>query len=79
MSEPKKVACVERVMQQSSGLHRTMPIKSAVMVGVGGTLGTGLFLSSGDVLSTVGPWGAIILYIIGGFIAWLMTACLGEM
>ena len=78
MSE-KKVACVERVMQQSKGLHRSMPVKSAVMVGVGGTLGTGLFLSSGDVLSTVGPWGAIILYIIGGVIAWLMTACLGEM
>ncbi len=78
MSE-KKVACVERVMQQSEGLHRSMPVKSAVMVGVGGTLGTGLFLSSGDVLSTVGPWGAIILYILGGVIAWLMTACLGEM
>ena len=44
MSEPKKVACVERVMQQSSGLHRTMPIKSAVMVGVGGTSSLSLFI-----------------------------------
>lgn len=79
MSEPKKVACVERVMSRSQGLHRGMPVKSAVMVGVGGTLGTGLFLSSGDVLSSVGPWGAVILYLIGGFIAWLMTCCMGEM
>lgn len=34
-------------------------IFSAVMVGVGGTIGTGLFLSSGDVISTAGPGGAV--------------------
>lgn len=49
------------------------------MVGVGSTIGTGLFLSSGDVISSAGPGGAIVAYLIGGFIAWLMTSCLGEM
>lgn len=77
--EAKQQTCVERVMSKSTGLKRSMKMKAAVMTGVGGTIGTGLFLSSGDVLSTAGPAGAIILYIIGGIMAWLMTTCLGEM
>lgn len=77
--ESKKPACIERVMSKSTGLNRSMKMKAAVMTGVGGTIGTGLFLSSGDVLATAGPVGAILLYIIGGMIAWLMTCCLGEM
>lgn len=77
MSEKK--TSIERVMEKSQGLQRTMPTKAAVMTGVGGTIGTGLFLSSGDVIATAGPGGAIVMYIIGGFIAWLMTTCLGEM
>lgn len=77
--DTKKQACIERVMSKSTGLTRSMKMKAAVMTGVGGTIGTGLFLSSGDVLATAGPIGAIILYIIGGLIAWLMTCCLGEM
>lgn len=77
--EATKQTCVDRVMSKSTGLKRSMKMKAAIMTGVGGTIGTGLFLSSGDVLATAGPAGAIILYIIGGFMAWLMTTCLGEM
>jgi len=77
--ETNKQTCVDRVRAKSTGLTRSMKMKAAVMTGVGGTIGTGLFLSSGDVLATAGPAGAIILYIIGGFMAWLMTTCLGEM
>ena len=46
-------------MEVSTGLQRTMKTKVAVMVGVGSTIGTGLFLSSGDVLATAGPGGAV--------------------
>ena len=75
----KKQTSIERVMAASTGLKRSMSTKAAIMVGVGSTIGTGLFLSSGDVISTAGPGGAIVAYIIGGIIAWLMTSCLGEM
>ncbi|MEG0729669.1 MAG: amino acid permease [Anaerovoracaceae bacterium] len=75
----KKQTSVERVMSRSSGLKRTMKTKSAVMVGVGSTIGTGLFLSSGSVISTAGPGGAVLAYLIGGIIIWLMTSCLGEL
>lgn len=78
MSE-KKQTSVEKVMSASTGLQRTMSTKAAIMVGVGSTIGTGLFLSSGDVISTAGPIGAVIAYIIGGIVAFFMTSCLGEM
>lgn len=75
----KKQTSIERVMSTSTGLKRTMSTNAAVMVGVGGTIGTGLFLSSGDVISTAGPGGAVVMYLIGGIIMWLMTTCLGEL
>lgn len=63
MSEKK--TSIERVMAASTGLKRTMKTSSAVMVGVGGTIGTGLFLSSGDVIATAGrllcTWSAALL------------------
>ena len=70
---------MQRVMDASTGLQRTMKTRDAIMVGVGGTLGTGIFLSSGDVLANAGPGGAIVAYLLGGFIIWLMTGCLGEL
>ncbi|MGN0714646.1 MAG: amino acid permease [Anaerovoracaceae bacterium] len=75
----KKKTSIDRVMETSIGLKRTMSTSSAIMVGVGGTIGTGLFLSSGDVISTAGPGGAIVMYLIGGLIIYLMTSCLGEL
>ncbi|MGN0712833.1 MAG: hypothetical protein ACI4LJ_03540, partial [Anaerovoracaceae bacterium] len=66
-----KKTSIDRVMETSIGLKRTMSTSSAIMVSVGGTIGTGLFLNSGDVISTAGPGGAIVMY--------LMTSCLGEL
>lgn len=79
MSEQKRTPSMQRVMDASTGLQRTMKTRDAIMVGVGGTLGTGIFLSSGDVLANAGPGGAIVAYLLGGFIIWLMTGCLGEL
>ena len=75
----KKMTSIERVMSKSAGLKRGLSTKAAVMTGVGSTIGTGLFLSSGDVINTAGPGGAIVAYIIGGIVAFLMVTCLGEM
>ena len=45
MSDNKKTPSMQRVMDASTGLQRTMKTRDAVMVAVGGTLGTGIFLS----------------------------------
>ncbi len=75
----EKKTSIQKVMERGTGLKRTMKTKAAVMVGVAGTIGTGLFLSSGDVISSAGPGGAVVAYIIGGIMIYLMTSCLGEM
>lgn len=79
MIDRNKFPSIKRVMDTSQGLKREMKTRDAIMVAVGGTLGTGIFLSSGDVLAKAGPGGAIVAYLLGGFIIWLMTACLGEL
>jgi len=60
-------------------LKRTMTKRHLIMLSLGGAIGTGLFLSSGQVISQAGPIGAIISYIIGGLIAYMVMLCLGEL
>jgi amino acid transporter len=45
----------------------------------GGTLGTGLFIGSGQALSTAGPVGALIAYMFVGTIVYSVMISLGEM
>ncbi len=49
------------------------------MLSLGGAIGTGLFLGSGEVISQTGAIGAIIAYILGGAIAYMVMLCLGEL
>jgi len=50
-----------------------------VMIAMGGVIGSGLFLSSGYTISQAGPLGAVIAYLIGSFVVYLVMACLGEL
>jgi S-methylmethionine transporter len=49
------------------------------MLSLGGAIGTGLFLGSGEVIAQTGPVGAIISYFLGGLIAYMVMLCLGEL
>src|SRR5579871_840956 len=48
------------------------------MIGLGGTIGTGLFLGSGVAINYAGP-GVIASYVIAGFIALIVVFSLSEM
>ncbi|OTG81694.1 amino acid permease [Acinetobacter sp. ANC 4648] len=63
----------------SVSLKRTMTQRHLIMLSLGGAIGTGLFLSSGQVIAQAGPIGAVISYIIGGLIAYMVMLCLGEL
>ena len=63
----------------SAPLKRAMSTRHLVMLSLGGAIGTGLFLGSGEVISQTGPIGAIISYILGGLIAYMVMLCLGEL
>ena len=50
-----------------------------VMIAMGGVIGSGLFVSSGYTISQAGPLGAVIAYLVGAFVVYLVMACLGEL
>ena len=63
----------------ATSLKRAMSSRHLVMISLGGAIGTGLFLASGEVIAQTGPIGAIISYILGGLIAYMVMLCLGEL
>ncbi|TXT13488.1 hypothetical protein VHUM_00855 [Vanrija humicola] len=65
--------------RQDDGVQRRMEQRHIQMIGLAGTIGTGLFLGSGLVLHRTGPAGALLAYATCGTMTYAMTACLGEM
>ncbi|MGA8883056.1 MAG: amino acid permease [Acinetobacter sp.] len=63
----------------SAPLKRAMSTRHLVMISLGGAIGTGLFLGSGEVIAQTGPVGAILAYFLGGVIAYMVMLCLGEL
>ncbi|AXG81869.1 amino acid permease [Streptomyces paludis] len=61
------------------GLRRSMNSRHLVMIAMGGVIGSGLFLSSGYTISQAGPLGAVLAYLVGAFVVYLVMACLGEL
>ncbi|KAI0897032.1 amino acid permease/ SLC12A domain-containing protein [Annulohypoxylon nitens] len=60
-------------------LHRGMHSYHLQFIAIGGTIGTGMFLGSGDALATAGPAGCLIAFIFVGFIVFSIMTSLGEM
>ncbi|MDO4665141.1 MAG: amino acid permease [Actinomycetaceae bacterium] len=49
------------------------------MIAIGGAIGTGLFVASGATISQAGPGGALVAYVLIGFMVYLLMQSLGEM
>ena len=64
---------------ETKTVKRAMSTRHLVMLSLGGAIGTGLFLGSGEVIAQTGPVAAIIAYILGGLIAYMVMLCLGEL
>lgn len=64
--------------QQGQQLQRRLSRRHIQMIGLGGAIGTGLFLGSAGVIKSAGP-AAILGYAFAGLIAFLMMRQLGEM
>lgn len=60
-------------------LKRNLSPRQVQMMAIGGTIGTGLYLGTGEALATGGPASMIIAFIICGGIVFVTMLCLGEM
>ncbi|HXS22107.1 MAG TPA: amino acid permease [Steroidobacteraceae bacterium] len=63
---------------RESGLRRSLGKTQLVMIGLGGAIGTGLFMGSGLAVGYAGP-AVIVSYALAGFIALVMVFSLSEM
>lgn len=67
--------------RKAEGIHLTRALKSRhiFMLSLGGVIGTGLFMGSGVTINQGGPVGAILAYLVAGFLMYLVMVCLGEL
>ncbi len=49
------------------------------MIAIGGAIGTGLFVATGNVISQAGPGGAILAYLIIGVMLYFLMSSIGEL
>lgn len=63
---------------QEHGLRQSLSKAQITMIGLGGAIGTGLFLGSGIAIGYAGP-AVLISYLIAGFAAVVMVFSLSEM
>ena len=62
-----------------STLKKNLKNRHLLMISLGGSIGTGLFIGIAAPLSTVGPLGTIIAYLLAGSIMLSTMLCLGEL
>ena len=60
-------------------MDRDLKTRHISMIAIGGSIGTGLFMASGAVISQAGPGGAIVAYAIIGIMIYFLMTALGEL
>lgn len=60
-------------------LQRRLKRRHMLMIAIGGSIGTGIFLASGAAIHTAGPGGAIAAYLSIGVVVYFLMTSLGEM
>lgn len=68
----------DKVLEREKGLKRILTPRQLTMIGIGGAIGTGLFMGSGIAIAYAGP-GVLVSYVIAAFIALAVMYSLSEM
>ncbi|KIM38704.1 hypothetical protein M413DRAFT_420048 [Hebeloma cylindrosporum] len=59
--------------------QRGMQSRHLMMIAIGGTIGTGIFLSAGSAVALAGPGSALLSYFVVGLFVYAVVITLGEM
>lgn len=63
---------------KDSGYSRRLKDRHVQLIALGGIVGSGYFLGTGEVINLVGP-SVFIAYMLGGLIIYLTMLCMGEL
>ncbi|KFM95685.1 amino acid permease [Bacillus clarus] len=73
------VGDISKVNKPTAKLQKSLKTKHLTMISIGGSIGTGLFISSGTSIYIAGPGGALVAYVLIGIMVYLLMMSLGEM
>ncbi|KAG7916158.1 hypothetical protein KL927_003623 [Ogataea polymorpha] len=65
--------------EQLTEVHRGLKSRHVQLIALGGAIGTGIFVGTGSTLSSCGPAGLLVGYLILSFFVWCIMNQLGEM
>ncbi|ALV42109.1 L-asparagine permease [Pseudarthrobacter sulfonivorans] len=65
-------------LQEQAGYHKGLSNRQVQMIGIGGAIGTGLFLGAGGRLAEAGP-ALFVVYALCGIFAYIILRALGEL
>lgn len=76
----KNIILNKKIQQPLSdgGYKRSLKSRHIQLIAIGGIVGSGFFLSTGELVNKVGP-SAFLAYILGGIIIYLTMLCMGEL
>ncbi len=57
-------------MKDNTTLSRDIGFNQLMMIALGGTIGTGLFVGTGGNIASAGPLATLLAYLIGGIIVY---------
>ncbi|MDO4813940.1 MAG: amino acid permease [Gemella sp.] len=66
-------------MAQENNIQRKLKSRHITMIAIGGCIGSGLFMTSGQAISNAGPGGALLAYLFIGLMVYFLMTSLGEM
>ena len=67
-----------KLQTHDEGFKRGLKDRHVQLIALGGIIGSGYFLGTGEVVNNVGP-SAFLAYILGGIIVYLTMICMGEL
>ncbi|CAF4790091.1 unnamed protein product [Rotaria socialis] len=67
------------LLSSTKDLHRNLKERHMIMIALGGTIGTGLFLASGQALAGSGPGGSLVSYLLVSIMVYFVMTSLENL